>query len=382
MTDHGGGPVQAYTVRLELADEPGELLRALEPIAENGGNFLSVFHERGSLTPRGNIPVEVDFECHPNRFETIVSALRTASINVIQRRRGAIRRGGHGHPHRAHRRHRRSDTLSRITAESNASVADISLSAPEGTGDVSSARLRLATGPADSATFSTPSGTVADEKELRRHRTADRGERPHETRRRSGGCGRSVGRRTRGGVRPRRHRARGLDERRRRPRRNRRRDGARPERARRNRRRRGPARTSWKATTTCSSRRRRRRSATPNPASPTSERARSRPTRRAGEQGSGRRALRRPARARTRERGQRPVRGDRRRRDSRPLDHRRPRDRTTSPPFAASSTGPQTSSSRGWPPKDSATNTSSRRPRTSAWPRPTPRSTWTVPTPH
>ena len=28
--------VHAYTVRLELVDEPGELLRALEPIADNG----------------------------------------------------------------------------------------------------------------------------------------------------------------------------------------------------------------------------------------------------------------------------------------------------------------------------------------------------------
>ncbi|MFH5797562.1 amino acid-binding protein [Haladaptatus sp. CMAA 1911] len=167
MTDHGGGPVQAYTVRLELSDEPGELLRALEPIADYGGNLLSVFHERGSLTPRGNIPVEVDFECHPNRFDTIVSALRTASINVI--RAGAERYDEEvtviltGHIIDTDV----SDTLSRITTESNASVVDISLSAPEGTGDVSSARLRLATDSADTRDVLDTVGTVADEKELR-----------------------------------------------------------------------------------------------------------------------------------------------------------------------------------------------------------------------
>ena len=33
--------VQAYTLRLELVDEPGELLRSLRPIAANGGNLLS-----------------------------------------------------------------------------------------------------------------------------------------------------------------------------------------------------------------------------------------------------------------------------------------------------------------------------------------------------
>jgi len=47
--------VRAYTIRLELVDEPGELLRALDPIAEKGGNLLSIFHERWNVTPRGHI---------------------------------------------------------------------------------------------------------------------------------------------------------------------------------------------------------------------------------------------------------------------------------------------------------------------------------------
>ena len=76
--------VRSYTVRLELVDEPGALLNALEPIASNGGNLLSIFHERGNLTPRGHIPVEVDLEATPERFEGIVEALRAAGINVIQ----------------------------------------------------------------------------------------------------------------------------------------------------------------------------------------------------------------------------------------------------------------------------------------------------------
>ncbi len=166
MADHDGS-VQAYTVRLELADEPGELLRALEPIAEHGGNLLSVFHERGSLTPRGHIPVEVDLECPPDRFDTIVSALREASVNVI--RAGAERYDEEitlvltGHIIDTDI----SDTLSRITTESNTSVVDISLSAPEGTSDVSSARLRLATDSAESGDVLDTVTTIADEKELR-----------------------------------------------------------------------------------------------------------------------------------------------------------------------------------------------------------------------
>jgi ACT domain-containing protein len=145
-TDGGERP-QAHTVRLELADEPGQLLAALRPIAENGGNLLSIFHERGNITPRGRIPVEVDLECPADRFEGIVEALRREGITVIQA--GAERYGEElsivlvGHLVDTDL----SDTLDRIEQSTEASLSDLSLSAPEGTDERSSARLRLATRP-------------------------------------------------------------------------------------------------------------------------------------------------------------------------------------------------------------------------------------------
>ncbi len=159
--------VNAYTVRLELVDRPGELLRALEPIADNGGNLLSIFHERGNLTPRGHIPVEVDLEATPERFDAIVDALRVEGINVIQA--GADRYGEAvtlllvGHLVETDL----SNTLARIEAASEASVTDFSMSAPEGTEDASSARIRLATrdGGADSVVGAVRE--VAAEKDLR-----------------------------------------------------------------------------------------------------------------------------------------------------------------------------------------------------------------------
>ena len=138
------GSVRAYTIRLELVDEPGELLNALRPIAENGGNLLSIYHERGNRTPRGRIPVEVDVECAPPRFEGIVSALREAGVNVVQA--GAERYSEEvtvlliGHLVETDL----SDTLNRLEEGTNASVVDLSLAAPQGTAEVSSARVRLA----------------------------------------------------------------------------------------------------------------------------------------------------------------------------------------------------------------------------------------------
>jgi ACT domain-containing protein len=158
--------VRAYTIRLELVDEPGELLRALEPIAENGGNLLSIFHERGNVTPRGHIPVEVDLEATPERFETIVDALRDAGVNVIQA--GQERYSEEltvvlvGHLVETDL----SDTLSQLRAE-NGAVSDISLSAPEGAGGVSSARLRLKTDQGAVEETLDAVRSVADEKDLR-----------------------------------------------------------------------------------------------------------------------------------------------------------------------------------------------------------------------
>jgi ACT domain-containing protein len=159
--------VRAYTIRLELVDEPGELLRALEPIAEKGGNLLSIFHERGNVTPRGHIPVEVDLECPPDRFSVIVDALRAAGVNVIQA--GAD-----------HYREELvvllvgdlidtdlSDTLSSIEDSTSTTVVDIVLSSPSGTGGESSALLRLATAPGRDGDAITAVESVVDHKGIR-----------------------------------------------------------------------------------------------------------------------------------------------------------------------------------------------------------------------
>ena len=135
---------RAHTIRLELVDEPGELLNALKPIAENGGNLLSIHHERGSLTPRGRIPVKVDVECVPERFDDIVTGLQDAGITVIQA--GAERYSESislllvGHLVDSDL----SATLEDLEDCPNATVLDLSLSAPQDRENVSSARVRLA----------------------------------------------------------------------------------------------------------------------------------------------------------------------------------------------------------------------------------------------
>jgi ACT domain-containing protein len=134
--------VRAYTVRLELVDRPGELLRALEPIASQGGNLLSIFHERGNVTPRGHIPVEIDIEATPGQFEAVVDALQQTDVNVIQA--GQERYGEEfvvvlvGDLVSADL----SGMLERFQTDAGISVRDFSVRGPDR--DASSARLRLA----------------------------------------------------------------------------------------------------------------------------------------------------------------------------------------------------------------------------------------------
>lgn len=158
---------RSYTIRLELVDEPGELLAALEPIADTGGNLLGVHHERGSLTPRGRIPVEVDLECPAGRFSELVEALQDAGVSVVrageERYTDTVSVILVGHLVETDL----SDTLSRIQDRESVDVTNVALSAPEGTEEASSARLSLAMAAGERSAALEAIRTVAAKKDLR-----------------------------------------------------------------------------------------------------------------------------------------------------------------------------------------------------------------------
>ncbi|MFW5984135.1 MAG: amino acid-binding protein, partial [Halobacteria archaeon] len=72
------------TMTLELSDEPGELLKALQPVADKGGNIVSVTHQRGEVTPRGTLPVEVTFEIVEERLQDVLDSLQEMGIRVAK----------------------------------------------------------------------------------------------------------------------------------------------------------------------------------------------------------------------------------------------------------------------------------------------------------
>ena len=74
-----------FDLTLALADRPGQLLRALEPIANNGGNIISVIHERERFTASVYVPVSLvgDFPTYGN-FRKAREDLEKIDVSVIR----------------------------------------------------------------------------------------------------------------------------------------------------------------------------------------------------------------------------------------------------------------------------------------------------------
>ncbi len=73
-----------FDLTLGLVDRPGQLLKALEPIAKNGGNLISILHEREKITG-GFIPVSlvVDFPTGEG-FDRTKRELEALGVSIIK----------------------------------------------------------------------------------------------------------------------------------------------------------------------------------------------------------------------------------------------------------------------------------------------------------
>ncbi|MEM2188555.1 MAG: hypothetical protein QW330_02735 [Nitrososphaerota archaeon] len=69
---------------LALSDRPGVLLKALEQIAINGGNIISIIHRRDSITS-GYVPVSINVEFPDSAsLERAKKGIESSGIPVIE----------------------------------------------------------------------------------------------------------------------------------------------------------------------------------------------------------------------------------------------------------------------------------------------------------
>jgi ACT domain-containing protein len=71
------------TMDLELKDIPGQLVKALEPISDAGGNIVSVVHHHEQRTSRGTIPLQVVFDIEDG-LGALREKLQSRGIKVVR----------------------------------------------------------------------------------------------------------------------------------------------------------------------------------------------------------------------------------------------------------------------------------------------------------
>jgi len=67
---------------VELKDQPGQLLKVLEPISKLGGNIVSVIHQRDKITPLKRIPVEISLQIDEKKVEDLINAIKENGVIV------------------------------------------------------------------------------------------------------------------------------------------------------------------------------------------------------------------------------------------------------------------------------------------------------------
>lgn len=61
-------------MKLEMKDQPGQLVAALKPISAVGGNIIAVIHQREATTPAEALDVQIVLELPEGRLERLLEA--------------------------------------------------------------------------------------------------------------------------------------------------------------------------------------------------------------------------------------------------------------------------------------------------------------------
>lgn len=132
-----------------LKDVPGQLVRALEPISQHGGNIISIVHMREELTG-GRVPVHVTIEVDQRKLDKILEELENRDVWVSKvgevRKKENIKVILIGHIVDTDAR----DTIDRINEIKGAMVADLALAMPHPEKE-SSARMDIEVSGSDTA---------------------------------------------------------------------------------------------------------------------------------------------------------------------------------------------------------------------------------------
>jgi ACT domain-containing protein len=69
-------------MKLEMKDSPGQLVAALKPISDVGGNIIAVIHQRDPDSVRHTLEVQIVLELPEGRLDRLVSLLNEQGVHI------------------------------------------------------------------------------------------------------------------------------------------------------------------------------------------------------------------------------------------------------------------------------------------------------------
>ena len=69
-------------MKLEMKDSPGQLVAALKPISEVGGNIIAVIHQRDPDRDGDTLNVQIVLELPKGRIDNLVSLLKEQGVHI------------------------------------------------------------------------------------------------------------------------------------------------------------------------------------------------------------------------------------------------------------------------------------------------------------
>jgi ACT domain-containing protein len=72
------------SMKLEMKDTPGQLVAALKPISEVGGNIIAVIHQRDEKTNGDVLAVQIVLELQEQKLGELLSLIKGQGVNVVR----------------------------------------------------------------------------------------------------------------------------------------------------------------------------------------------------------------------------------------------------------------------------------------------------------
>jgi ACT-domain-containing protein, predicted allosteric regulator of homoserine dehydrogenase len=71
-------------MKLEMKDTPGQLVAALKPISDVGGNIIAVIHQRDEINDGDILSVQIVLEISEKKLPELIALIKGQGVNILR----------------------------------------------------------------------------------------------------------------------------------------------------------------------------------------------------------------------------------------------------------------------------------------------------------